>query len=122
MGGQPSSILKGQAAHTSVRGISSAQTSLYKQVFYNLVNLAVWVFPHTEEKGKKIKKKEELARCLENFQLVVIGSVRPPATPKDEPACRLRLDRLEADIQHRLCCMKENGGLCIRDENNRRRK
>jgi hypothetical protein len=39
-----------------------------------------------------------------------------------KPACRLRLDMLEADMQHRLRCMKENGGLCIRDENNRRRK
>ena len=72
--------------------------------------------------GLDLSKKEDLARCLENFKLVVIASVRPPATPEEEPACHQRLDDLEADMQHRLRCMKENGGMNIRDENRRRRR
>ena len=48
--------------------------------------------------GLDLNKKEDLARCLESFSLQVIGSVRPPSTPEEEPACLLRLDRLEADI------------------------
>ena len=72
--------------------------------------------------GKDLSKKEELAGCLESFQLQVIGSVRPPATPEEEPACLSRLDRLEADMQHRMRCMTENGGMNIRDENTRKRR
>ena len=67
-------------------------------------------------------KIEELTKCLATFQVQVIASVRPPATPEEEPACLRRLDRLEADKQHRLRCMSESGGLKIRDENARRRK
>ena len=72
--------------------------------------------------GLDLSKKDDLARCLQSFQLTVIGSVRPPATPEQELACRQRLDNLEADMQHRLRCMKENGGLCIRDETKRKRR
>ena len=72
--------------------------------------------------GLDLSKKADLARCLQDFNLVVIGSVRPPSTPEEEQACRQRLDRLEADMQHRLRCMQENGGMCIRDENARKRK
>ena len=72
--------------------------------------------------GKDLAKKDDLARCLESFHLQVIGSVRPPATPEVEPACLSRLDRLEADMQHRLRCMTENGGMNIRDENSRKRR
>ena len=72
--------------------------------------------------GLALSKKADLARCLQDFNLVVIGSVRPPATPEEELACRQRLDRLEADMQHRLRCMQENGGMCLRDENARKRK
>ena len=72
--------------------------------------------------GLDLYKKEDLARCLESFHLQVIASVRPPTTPEEEPACLNRLDRLEADMQHRLRCMSENGGMCIRDENSRRRR
>ena len=71
--------------------------------------------------GLDLSKKEDLAKCLQSFSLQVIASVRPPATQEEEPACRQRLDRLEADMQHRLRCMQENGGLNIRDENTRKR-
>ena len=72
--------------------------------------------------GLDLHKKEDLANCLQNFQLQIMGSVRPPATPEEEPACQIRLDRLEADLQKRLRCMKENGGMNIRDESKRRRR
>jgi hypothetical protein len=72
--------------------------------------------------GLDLSKKEDLATCLESFHLQVMGSVKPPATPEEEPACQYRLDRLEADLQKRLRCMQENGGMNIRDENNRKRK
>ena len=48
--------------------------------------------------GKDLTKKESLAQCLESFKLQVIGSVRPPDTPEEEPSCQARLDQLEADM------------------------
>ena len=72
--------------------------------------------------GLDISKREDQATCLENFSLQVMGSVKPPATPEEEPACQVRLDRLEGDLQKRLRCMQENGGMNIRDENNRKGK
>ena len=56
---------------------------------------------------------------MENFRLVVVTSVRPAATVSEQPACQARLDRREADLQHRLRCMNEHGGMNIRDENQR---
>ena len=67
-----------------------------------------------------LSKKEDLARCLQHFNLQVIASVSPPATPEQEQDCLNRLDRLKADMQHRLSCMSESGGMNIRDENSRR--
>jgi hypothetical protein len=52
--------------------------------------------------GLDLSKKEDLATCLASFHLQVMGSVKPPATPEEEPACQSRLDRLEADLQKRL--------------------
>ena len=57
---------------------------------------------------------------MTHFSLVVVASVRPPATLEEQPACQARLDRLEADLQHRLRCLTEHGGINIRDENLRR--
>ena len=65
--------------------------------------------------------KEDLKTCMEGFSLVIVASVKPPATPEEAPACQARLDRLEGDLQHRLRCMSENGGMSIRDETKRRR-
>ena len=39
---------------------------------------------------------------------------------EEQPACQARLDRLEADLQHRLRGLNEHGGINIRDENLRR--
>ena len=72
--------------------------------------------------GLDLSKKEDLAICTASFHLQVIASVRPPTTPEEEAACLTRLDRLEADMQHRLRCMQENGGMNMRDENVRRRR
>ena len=72
--------------------------------------------------GLDLSGKPGLAICLENFHLQIIASVRPPTTPEEIDACQDRLDGLEADMQHRLRCMKENGGMNIRDENVRRRR
>ena len=72
--------------------------------------------------GLDLTKKEDLAQCLQPFHLQIIASVKPPVTPEEEPACRQRLDNLEADMQHRLRCMQESGGINIRDENARRRR
>ena len=44
-----------------------------------------------------------------------------PATPEEEPACRVRLDNVKSRHVASLRCMKESGGLNIRDENNRKR-
>ena len=78
-------------------------------------------FQEVHGKDLDLSKRDGLAQCLESFSLQVIATVRPPATPEEEPACRLRVDRLEADMQHRLRCMQESGGLNIRDENSRKR-
>jgi hypothetical protein len=59
---------------------------------------------------------------MANFSLVIVASVRPPATPEEEAACHARLDRLEADLQHRLRCLYEHGGMNLRDDNLRRRR
>ena len=72
--------------------------------------------------GLDLAKKEDLEQCLQSFHLQIIASVRPPATPEEELACHQRLDGLEADLQHRLRCMSENGGMCLRDENQRKRR
>ena len=59
---------------------------------------------------------------MAGFSLVVVASVKPPSIPEEIPACQARLDRLEGDLQHRLRCMSENGGMNIRDETIRRRR
>ena len=71
--------------------------------------------------GLDLSRKEHLEQCLQSFSLQIIASVRPPATPEQELACRTRLDRLEGDMQHRLHCMQEHGGLNIRNETRRQR-
>ena len=72
--------------------------------------------------GLDLSKEADLAMCLQDFNLLDIGSVIPSSTPEEEQVCRQRLDRLEADMQHRLRCMQENGEMCHRDENARKKK
>jgi hypothetical protein len=71
--------------------------------------------------GRDPSKKEDLARCLDSFNLQIICRVKQPATPEEELVCHDRLHRLEADMQHRLCCMSESGGMNLREENIRKR-
>ena len=47
--------------------------------------------------------------------------LRPPANYEEQQACQARLDRLEVDLQYRLRCLDEHGGMNVRDENHRRR-
>ena len=39
-------------------------------------------FKEVHRVEKDLTKKEDLAQCLESFKLLVIGRVRPPATPE----------------------------------------
>ena len=64
-----------------------------------------------------MKDKGELSACMASFNLVVVASVRPPATAEEQANCQATLDRLEADLLHRL---NEHSGMNIRDENIRR--
>jgi hypothetical protein len=59
---------------------------------------------------------------MANFSLVIVASVRPPATQEEEAACQARLYRLEADLQHRLRFLDEHGFMNLRDDNLRRRR
>ena len=79
-------------------------------------------FHHAHGNGLDLQTKDGLKACMANFSLVIVASVRPPATPEEEAACQARLDRLEADLQHRLRCLDEHGGMNLRDDNLRRRR
>ena len=61
--------------------------------------------------GLELTNKEELKTCMEGFSLVIVASVKPPQTPEEVPSCQARQDTLEGDMQHRLRCMSENGGM-----------
>ena len=50
------------------------------------------------------------------YQLTIVGSVEPGV-----PGSRVRLDRLEADIQNRLMTMEKHGGMNFREEIRRKR-
>ena len=77
-------------------------------------------FNEVHGNGLDLKIKENLEACMESFSLTIVASVRAPANPEEQESCQTRLDRLEGDLQHRLRCMDEHGGLNIRDENTRR--
>ena len=79
-------------------------------------------FHDTHGAGMDLSQKQNLKTCMAGFSLVVVASVKPPSIPEEIPACQARLDRLEGDLQHRLRCMSENGGMNIRDETIRRRR
>ena len=71
--------------------------------------------------GLDLASKANLDACMESFKLVIVASVRPPANPEEQLAYQVRLDRLEGDLQHRVRCLDEHGGMNVRDENYRRR-
>ena len=78
-------------------------------------------FKDVHGQGLDLKSDDNLNTCMANFRLVVVASVRPPSSPEEEPSCQDHLDRIEADLQKRLRCMSENGGMNVRDEDRRRR-
>ena len=79
-------------------------------------------FKETHGVGLDLSQQANLETCMAGFTLTIVASVNPPSTPEEIPACQARLDRLEGDLQVRMRCMTENGGMCIRDENLRRRR
>ena len=78
-------------------------------------------FRDVHGQGLDLKSDDNLNTCMANFRLVVVASVRPPTSPEEEISCQEHLDRIEADLQTRLRCMSENGGMNVRDEDRRRR-
>ena len=62
-------------------------------------------FREVHGNGLDLKSKANLDTCMASFSLVVVASVRPPATPEGEVACLSRLDGLEGDLQHSLRCL-----------------
>ena len=78
-------------------------------------------FKEAHGNGLDLASKANLDACMESFQLVIVASVRPPANPEEQLACQVRMDRLEGDLQHRVRCLDEHGGMNVRDENHRRR-
>ena len=78
-------------------------------------------FKEVRGNGLDLGSKANLETCMDSFSLVIVASVRPPANPEEQPTCQARLDRLEGDLQHRLRCLDEHGGMNLRDENHRNR-
>ena len=72
--------------------------------------------------GLDLKKDQDLNTCLSSFRLTIVASVKPPSTPEEMQTSQAHLDRIEADLQHRLKCMDEHGGMNRRDENDRKRR
>ena len=68
-----------------------------------------------------LRSKANLKVFMDSFKLVVVANVCPPANPEEQVTCQAHLDRLEGDLQHRLRCLDEHGGMNVRDENNRSR-
>ena len=60
-------------------------------------------FRDVHGQGLDLKSDDNLNTCMANFRLVE------------------HIDRIEADLQKRLRCMSENGGMNVRDEDRRRR-
>ena len=72
--------------------------------------------------GLDLSKEDDLRSCMSSFRLAIVASVKPPSTPEEAQTSQAHLDRIEADLQHRLRCMDEDGGMNRRDENERKRR
>jgi hypothetical protein len=59
-----------------------------------------------------------MSRC----RLTIVATVKPPSAPEVIQTSQAHLDRIEADRQHRLRCIDEDGGMNIIDENEREKK
>ena len=63
-----------------------------------------------------IDLNSQMDEIMKYYQLTIVGSVEPGV-----PGSRVRLDRLEADIQNRLMTMEKHGGMNFREEIRRKR-
>ena len=77
-------------------------------------------FKEVHGHGLDLRSMANLEACMDSFRLVIV-IVRPLANPEEQLSCQARLDRLEGDLQHRLRCLDEHGGMNLRDENHRNR-
>ena len=68
------------------------------------------------DRGVDPKADKNIELIVPYFDLVIVGSVN-----SDTPGAEDRLDRLEADFQHRLMTMNVHGGINIQDETKRRK-
>ena len=71
---------------------------------------------HALDMGLDPKLDKILDTVMKYFKLTIIGSVE-----ESKPGAAVRLDKLEADMQHRLMTMDIHGGINIRDENRKNR-
>ena len=63
-----------------------------------------------------LSRGSQMDILMENFQLAIVGSVQA-----GQPWTQSRLDRLEADLQHRFQCLQKHGGMGLQDETRRRK-
>ena len=72
---------------------------------------------HLVEMGLDPKANNNIEKIAPYFDLVIIASVN-----HDTPGAEDRLDRLEADFQHRLRTINIHRGINLRDEVRRKKK
>ena len=72
---------------------------------------------HLLDRGVDPRADKNIELIVPYFDLTIIGSVNP-----DTPGAEERLNRLEADFQHRLMTMEMHGkgGINLQDETRRR--
>ena len=78
--------------------------------------LGAHFYDHAIEMGLDLSKSSKMSILMENFQLSIVGSVQP-----GQPWTQSRLDKLEADLQHRFQCLQKHGGMGLQDETRRRK-
>ena len=86
------------------------------EVKTNTEGLGEHFHAHATQLGLDLKVSREMDQLMQSFSLVVVGSVQP-----GKPWSQSRLDKLEADLQHRFQCLEKHGGIGSRDETRRRR-
>ena len=72
---------------------------------------------HLVDMGLNPRVDNNIENIVPYLQLAIIASVNP-----DSPGAQERLDRVEADFQHRLMTMNVHGGMNLRDETRRSRQ
>ena len=66
---------------------------------------------HNYAKELGMNLETNLDNIMKYCKLTIVASVEPGA-----PGCKVRLDRLEADIQNRFMIMEHHGGMNLREE------